>query len=133
MRRLRTSLQTSANRSKSLCLLDSNGLTSKNGMMCSTRSSRHRTSYFKCLVASVRPNAATTEVLLHQQKNFAAISVLTDRKAWSHLPADQQCAARREGNRKTAFSIDKSSEISSEIHQELLAYWLLRRLYFRTC
>src|SRR5438445_8413633 len=54
----------------------------------------------ECFVASVGPNAATTEVLLHQQKNFAAISVLTDRKAWSHLPADQQCAARREGTVK---------------------------------
>jgi hypothetical protein len=64
------------------------------------------------LIASIRSNTAASEMLLHQQKHLAAISVLADREARSDFPADQQFAARRERDRKTTFSVNESSEIS---------------------
>src|SRR5579859_2837127 len=77
----------------------------------------------ECFVASIWPDIATSKMLLHQQEHFAAISILTDRETWSDFPTDQQLAARREGDRKTTFSVNESSEISFEIHQKLLASW----------
>ena len=46
------------------------------------------------LIASIRSDTAASEMLLHEQEHFAAISILTDREAWSDFPTDQQCAAR---------------------------------------
>jgi len=41
-------------------------------------------------IASIRSQGPASEVLLHQLENLAAIAVLTDRKARSHLPANDE-------------------------------------------
>jgi hypothetical protein len=65
-------------------------------------------------VAAVWSDASASEVRLHQVEDLSAISVLTDGKAWPHLPAHEQRRPWGNGNGEAAFAVDVSGDVRRE-------------------
>ena len=49
---------------------------------------------FECLVAPIRSNRAAPEVLLHEKQDLGPITILTDRQARPHFPANKNLWSR---------------------------------------
>ena len=65
-------------------------------------------------VAPIRPDASAPEMRLNQVEDLGAISVLTDGKAWPHLPAREQRRPRSDGNGEATFSVNVPGDVCRE-------------------
>ena len=65
-------------------------------------------------IAAVWSHASASEVRLNQVEDLGAITVLTDGKAWPHLPTHGQCRPRSDGDGEATFAVDVSGDVRRE-------------------
>src|SRR3954453_24129011 len=69
------------------------------------------------LVAAVGPARATAEVVLDLQEHLVAVTVLADREARSHFPADSESRSRGDRDREASLSVHVSGDVRRKIRQ----------------
>src|SRR5262249_7955540 len=70
-------------------------------------------------VAAVWPECTAAEVVLDHQEHLAAVTVLADRQARPHLPADSESRAWRARDREASLTVAESGDVRRDVHVAL--------------